>query len=379
MSKRIAFLSKYPPLEGGIAAKTYWMARGLAAAGHIVHVITYGVEAGVEYQIQHGESSAPEIPNLQVHRPQNEIPWHLPEHDEQALALLDLTIEMIRSHNVQILDTGYLIPYGIVGHLAKLSTGVCHVIRHGGSDLERFLKQRILVAVLDEAIAGANMIITDENHRHLFEKKTSNVVCQPPYVPDGKMFVPNGNSQPRHCLAAIGKVNYYWQHKNLDLVVNIMLQMVGQFECRIIGQGKGMSEFQKSLGSDVVSTISWFPFVPPWEMPELLNQLDAVFIFESALPHPVVSNLALEALCSGVGIITDRTDFVETYQDLMDVSKSQVLVVSPSEPSSVAEKISHWVLERGWREQPSRQLIDYHKYLSATEVIYNNLLDSKQS
>ena len=52
MSYTIALLSKYPPLEGGIAAKTYWLARGLAGRGHMVHVITHAPEAGREYQIQ---------------------------------------------------------------------------------------------------------------------------------------------------------------------------------------------------------------------------------------------------------------------------------------------------------------------------------------
>ncbi len=74
-----------------------------------------------------------------------------------------------------------------------------------------------------------------------------------------------------------------------------------------------MADFQQSLEPETVSSFKWRPFVVPWEMPHLLNQLDGIFIFESGLPHPVVSNLALEAICSGVGIITDRADFAERY------------------------------------------------------------------
>ncbi|GAI40727.1 unnamed protein product, partial [marine sediment metagenome] len=144
MPYKIAFLSKYPPLEGGIAAKTYWLARGLAARGHKVHVITHGVSAGREYRIKNDEGCPPSTPNLWVHQPPREIPWHIPEDDEYALALLDLTINVIRAHAIQILDTGYLIPYGILGHLAKELTGVYHVVRHGGSDLEKFLKRQVL-------------------------------------------------------------------------------------------------------------------------------------------------------------------------------------------------------------------------------------------
>jgi hypothetical protein len=99
-----------------------------------------------------------------------------------------------------------------------------------------------------------------------------------------------------------------------------MRQLTGRFECLVVGQGKGLNDFQNSLGSDTVNNLNWRPFVPPWEMPDLLRQLDAVFIFESGLPHPVFSNLALEAICSGVGIITDRADFAETYQNLVSIN-----------------------------------------------------------
>ena len=109
-------------------------------------------------------------------------------------------------------------------------------------------------------------------------------------------------------------------------------------------------------------------------MPQLLNQLDGIFIFELGLPHPVVSNLALEAICSGVGIITDRADFAETYRDIVEIDKNQVIVVSPSESSSAAEVISQWVKGRAQNIQSSHQLVSYQEYLSANEAIYANIL-----
>ena len=300
MPYKIAFLSKYPPLEGGIAAKTYWLARGLAERGHEIHIITNGISAGREYQMESGDHEPVKPPNLWVHRPSDEIPWHIPEDNENALALLDLAINIVREYSIQILDTGYLIPYGVLGHLTKCSTGVYHVIRHGGSDLEKFLKRQILKTLLDEAITHADKVVTDTHYRDLLEPITSRVVLQPPYIPDDRVFTPNDIQHPQYRLAVIGKINYHWQHKSLHLVTDIMRHLTGQFECWIVGQGKGMADFQKSLGSETMANFKWYPFVAPWEMPQLLNQLDAIFILESALPHPIVSNLALEAISSGV-------------------------------------------------------------------------------
>ena len=379
MPYKIAFLSKYPPLEGGIAAKTYWLARGLAARGHMVHIITHGVSAGREYRIQGGERSPATMSNLWVHRSPGEMPWHIPEDNENALALLDLTIRVIREHAVQVLDTGYLVPYGIVGHLAKESTGVHHIVRHGGSDLEKFLKRQVLGTVLSEAIAHANNVVADKRYRDLLEPTASQLVCQPAYVPDGAAFMPSNTSRPRWRLAVIGKINYHWQHKSLHFIADIMRHLTRQFECWIVGQGKGMADFQQSLGPETVSNFKWRPFVAPWEMPHLLNQLDGILIFESGLPHPVVSNLALEAICSGVGIITDRTDFAETYLDIVKTDKNQVMVVSPAESSSAAGMIEQWVQERAHNVQPSHQLVSYQEYLSANEAIYADLLNGSQS
>ena len=374
MPYKIALLSKYPPLEGGIAAKTYWLARGLAARGHEIHVITNGISAGREYRIKGIDTETATTPNLWVHRTPDEIPWHIPEDNEYALVLLDLTINTIREHSIQILDTDYLIPYGIVGYLTKCSTGVRHVIRHGGSDLEKFLKGHVLETLLHETIAHADKVVTNTQYRDLLEPITSRVVFQPAYIPDNSVFTPSDILHPQYRLAVIGKINYHWQHRNLHLVADIMRQLTGQFECWVVGQGKGMADFQQSLGSETVASFKWYPFVAPWEIPQLLNQLDGIFIFESGLPHPVVSNIALEAMNSGVGIMTDRADFAETYRDIVEIDKNQVITISPSESSSAAEVISQWVKGREHNMKSSHQLVSYQEYLSANEAIYSGIL-----
>jgi glycosyltransferase involved in cell wall biosynthesis len=197
---------------------------------------------------------------------------------------------------------------------------------------------------------------------------------QPAYVPDESVFRPHVTQKPRWRLATIGKINYHWEHKTLDSIVDIMVRLAPQFECLIFGQGKGLADFRQSLSPKLNASFKWTPFVPPWQMPNLLNQLDAIFVFESKLPHPVVSNLVLEAVCSGVGIITDRPDFAETYRDVITLNKNQVLVVSPTDSSSSAKMIARWVQERASAESSSRQLLSFQDYLSSTERTYTELL-----
>ena len=45
---RICLVGKYPPIQGGVSAQTYWFAQELANQGHQVHIVSNAdeVEAG---------------------------------------------------------------------------------------------------------------------------------------------------------------------------------------------------------------------------------------------------------------------------------------------------------------------------------------------
>ena len=43
-SVRICIIGKFPPIQGGVSARTYWGAHDLAARGHEVHVVTNAKE-----------------------------------------------------------------------------------------------------------------------------------------------------------------------------------------------------------------------------------------------------------------------------------------------------------------------------------------------
>ncbi len=372
MQLKLALLSRYPPIEGGISAKTYWLARGLTLRGHEVHVITHPGSAGGEYRLE-GDPNLQADDLVKVHRP-SEIPWHLPEDQEQSLGLLDTASRVGEEYGITIIDSDYLVPYGIVGHLAKMSTGAKNILRHGGSDIEKFLKRGILDRLLRETVFGADVIVTEPIHEALFSKLASGqVVTQPPYVPDDTVFVPDVESGVRHRLAFVGKINYYWQHKRLDNVVAIMQHLADDFDCWFVAQGNGLDRLRESLDRDFVSRAQWHPFVHPDRMPGVLRQIDALFVFETRLPHPVVSNIVLEALATGVGIITDRRDFIDTYRDMFDTGDDHVLVISPDETRAAAQAIQSWV--RGRKRHPApKQLLSFDHYLSMNEDVYTAIL-----
>ena len=174
---KICFISKYPPIQGGISAKNYWMAQGLAEIGVEIHIITNSNCVEKEYLIDDNPSERKT--NLFIHYIDPEIPWHIPYSQLYISSLLDKTIEIIDKYQIDLIDTNYLIPYGIVGYLASKVKGIPYLLRHGGSDLAKFLKQGIFSSLLENVIRDARAIITDSKNENLF-KDTDGVIYKLP-------------------------------------------------------------------------------------------------------------------------------------------------------------------------------------------------------
>ena len=191
---KVICISKYPPLEGGIATKTFWLSKALAERGHKIHIITDREDISPEYSIPNccGEFNHK---NVIVHRPQNEIPWYIPNVPDRTLELLDLTIQVINKYKVDIIDTGYLIPYGIVGYLASKIINIPFILRHGGSDIENFLNNGIWKQLLEKAFAESSITITDQGRLSKIQHLTSHIELLPPYVPNPSFFKPDLKSK----------------------------------------------------------------------------------------------------------------------------------------------------------------------------------------
>ena len=46
---KICFISKYPPIEGGVSARVYWLTKSLGEKGHEVHIVTNAQERSEEH------------------------------------------------------------------------------------------------------------------------------------------------------------------------------------------------------------------------------------------------------------------------------------------------------------------------------------------
>ena len=134
---KICLISKYPPIEGGVSSRIYWLAKGLGERGHEIHIVTNAQEVENKYKEQMDSREAEYTPkNVYVHSTtSNTNPWHIPFSKAYTERIANLAIEVIRKYNIQLIDSYYILPYGVAGSLAKSITGKPHILHHAGSDI----------------------------------------------------------------------------------------------------------------------------------------------------------------------------------------------------------------------------------------------------
>jgi glycosyltransferase involved in cell wall biosynthesis len=141
---RVVIVGKYPPLQGGVSAQTYWTARSLAERGYDVDVVTNATEAAPGLRAFLGGDAGAWLAGavgqgrLRVHATEglarhSYLPWSNPF----ASKLFGRTLEVIGSDRCDGILGWYFEPYGLVAVQAGEAAGAPVAVRHAGSDLGR--------------------------------------------------------------------------------------------------------------------------------------------------------------------------------------------------------------------------------------------------
>jgi glycosyltransferase involved in cell wall biosynthesis len=154
---RACFIGKYPPIQGGVSARNYWIARWLAESGHHVHVVTNAAEVEPEFRIGFlpEDLAFPGVPADEVWLPSGSrsatlhlsqtVPHgpearHIPDHNPFVTKLASLAIEAIERDRLDAVIASYFEPYAVAAWVAAKLTGRPLIVRHAGSDVGRLLR-----------------------------------------------------------------------------------------------------------------------------------------------------------------------------------------------------------------------------------------------
>jgi glycosyltransferase involved in cell wall biosynthesis len=368
---RICAVIKYPPIQGGVSARSYWIARSLAARGHQVSVVTNAAEVEDAYRIwippedesrleasfQNG-GYVKVVSTGSFRKNLSHIPWANPF----ATKLAALATEEVRAAQAEILFSWYFEPYSLSASLAAHWTGVPHVVQHAGSDRTRLMSHPELSLAYREMLRHATKVVTggpalrglgladDQVARvavgflptEWFTSKALDVnallqrltaikhpaIVNPRPLPEGQPIV-----------GVYGKAG---ETKGTYDLIDALAE-VRRRDCRFslltMGGGREWPKVRQRLRSAGLDDVTWtLPFLPHWRVPEFLRACTAVCFLERRFPVSIhTPGIPQEIMAAGVCAVMSREIAnKQRFAQHLRHGENAFIVEDPSDISALA-------------------------------------------
>lgn len=345
---RICIISKYPPIEGGVSARVYWLAKALGKRGQEIHIVTNAQEVENEYKEKIDSNEQEYTPrNVHLHsiEPDNNL-WHIPFSKAYTERIANLAIEVIEKYDIQLIDSYYILPYGIAAFIAKNITGRPQILRHAGSDIGKLFASSSYNTLFRAIFKRVDKIITIRPLKKKFLSlgiPESKIAFDEKASVDTKAF--NPEVSPFHLpeyikreipkypiITYIGKINYYWKSKGLYELIEAAKEIRDDFLLLFVANGKGLPEFQNLVREKNLEKSSIFiDFVPPWRIPSIIKLSTCVVVPEREFPiqsHAPI--LPREVMSVGKCLLLSRELYNKgCCKDLVD--GESVLLIDPKD------------------------------------------------
>lgn len=399
---KICMISKYPPIEGGISASTYWLARALGEKGHEIHIVTNALEVEDIYR----EELDPKDPNytpknVYIHSTDPSLranPSHIPFSKAYAEKLASLAIKVINKYDLQLIDSWYVLPYVISGFMAKTITGKPQIMRHGGSDLRRLFSSPYMNTLFKSVFERVDVIITNSSMKEKFLSwgiPESKIVIGQRVPVDLSAFHPdvkpfdlsphfNKNTEDLPIITYIGKITYHSESKGIYNLLEACQKIKEDFLLLFVANGKELQKFHATVKERGLKDRTIFlNFMPPWRIPSIIKRSTCVVALERE-DSPTIAyhtpNLPREVMATGKCLILSTTLYKKKdYENLVD--GESVLIINPKNIEQVRKTIERIIRNPDEAKKiglnarrVSEEIEKLYEYLDCTVQLYTTLI-----
>ncbi|GLW10385.1 hypothetical protein Misp01_55130 [Microtetraspora sp. NBRC 13810] len=366
---RICAIVKYPPIQGGISALSYWTVHGLAQAGHQVTVVTNAEEVEDDFRMLLTaadrallEADYPGGGAVRLAATRRPAPAHVPYSPLYVTKLAALATDEIRRGGCDLIYAHYLEPYGLAAHLASSWTGVPHVLRHAGSDRVRLLGEPELSAAYREILRRADAVAGQPCSVSGF-----GAVAEP-VAPRAGRFVPScwqtaarldvntliaglaehpwvTNTAPLPAgppvIAVYGKLGETKGSFDLLAALAEVHDAGRRFSLLVMGGGWRREAFAEAVERHGLGPVTWtLPFLPHWRVPGFLRRADAVCVLERDFPVAAhMPALPAEVLAAGTCLIVSEEVAAKQRPALRD-GVNALVVADPRDTAALAAVVT---------------------------------------
>lgn len=399
---RICMIGKYPPIEGGVSAHTYWLARGLAERGHEVHVVTNANEVEDAYRMTFAPGDAPWFQptfagggEVRVHVPapfSQRAMGHIPAANPFVTKLASLASDVVRRHDCQLIVAYYFEPYAIAGWLAAQWTGRPLIVKHAGSDLDRLLNVPDMATAYREVLRTADAVVTQPALMPRFEGlgvDPARLVVDLAYSVPRSVFnssvvpleLPGGDLAP--VLGVYGKIGV--SKGTFDLIAALgalAADGVAVILAAMIGEQQGRSVLPALREAKIEQRTMILPLAPNWRVPTFLRACTAVCFLERDFPVAVHGPIIpREVLASGTCLmLSGEIATKQRYRDQLVDGDTFVLIEDPRNHDELVAALRSVASDRGRAaaigergEQISRSLEDHDAFVDRWEELLDRV------
>ncbi len=364
---RALLIGKFPPGQGGIASKSYWLCRALAERGICFDVVT--IVPHVYRSEKAGE--LPDTIRVRQLAPDDTPPWFIPGGDLWTERLVSAALELAGDEPPDLVEANYLAPYGMAAFVASRLLGAPLLVRHAGSDLAKLLAWPRSRRGLTRLLTAADLVATTPDGASRLPARTGaagTLVELPRYVPNPGFFVAAESSPSGYRLLLAGKLSYHWRLKALDTLA-AALELRPDWRLVAVADGTGREAFEAELRNrNLANRVRREAFVAPDAVPALLSEATAVWAVERPGGIPDFSNLVWEALACGRPCLVAAAAAEHPGAELLRRCTA-LLVVDPDDPASVAAALTR-AASMSTAEPPPGLSQAFDEYVEANAALY---------
>lgn len=321
---KICIIGKFPPIEGGVSARTYWLAHDLAKLGHQIYVVTNGNEVKKPYRMKMTKSDWRFCEKnydsggfVRVYWTNDRLDdqYHIPWHNPFVTKLTSRAIVVDRENNIDLFFSYYLEPYAIAGYLVSQITQKPHIIKHAGSDIGKLYDQLDFKELYLHILKQSNVIITGNVVSEKLIKEGVDLYKIAIGFPTklSLAFSPTGNKMrlkvrpDTKIIGIYGKIDERKGTFNLVKAIKVLINKNPNVHLVIVGSGEDKE--QKFLNKLICKLslekyITQLPYMPNWKIPKFIRSCHAVCFLEQDFPINFhTPTVALEVLACGIPLI----------------------------------------------------------------------------
>ena len=394
----LLFISKYPPIEGGVSAQTYWLAKALGEKGHKVYVVSNCWEAEPRYreQIEENELHLLEPKNVELFSTSPDFRSSIPFSRFYETRLASIALDLIKKYDIDAIYSHYLLPYGVSALTIKKLTNKPWLLQHAGSDITRLFSFPQLKSIFIECFNNADRVIGYANTR---EKFIENNLDTNKLVHIGRSininefnpgikpfdFSKYGIENDTTIFTYFGKISGL---KKTYEFINAAAEIKKE-DFKIVfltesgNSAEELKEHAKKIG--ISGKLVFMPFMPPWKIPSIMKASSCIVCPESEespyLPKGTHGpQIAREAMAVGKPVIIGKgVKEKGIYKNTAE--NHDILVVDSADKGDFSSMLKFVISNKEKREEIGKNARkfteaneNFDAYISSMENLFGSLM-----